>query len=696
MRRVVTTVDEDSGTMLGPYRLHGLLGQGAMSLVHRAVDTRDSSPVAVKMLRPELLTAGERDLMMGRFLREADLGTRLVHPNLVRVRDHGEGPAGPYMVMDILRGPSLKDVIDRDAPLPPTRVLDLTLPLLDGLAHAHSRGVVHRDVKPGNVLLLDNETRPILMDFGIAAVRGGATADLTQVGDMLGTPAYMAPEQLQGVAVTGRADVFAMGVILYAMLTGNRAFSGTLAAIMQGILFEEPAAPSQCAAWLPASMDAVLGAALAKDPARRLDALGLSRALSGLAEALGSVMPPASAGGAARRAHADRQAREVAAVDDSARLTRLREALGVALEQARTQRFGQRRLRDIAVLLEAAEETLEHMNAEIRRETSSGLVSLIETAGLAPALDIALTGAPLPGRPTTEIRRDWMGAVRLLVMLSDALAALGDSPAGDMALDRVAGDIADAVLDHGARLNASLAEEDGPDLAMVSADLMRLDVLCLALEEIGADTERASAETQMASLATQVMRKVNAVIRQATQEDDALARFGMATMLGEVEDLIALAQRLLEGGAGDDGRRRQKDRAQRMARAVVADFIENAAAVADLYGSDLRAAMRAPALDSIGFAPRLRRLGHLYLFASRVHGDDIAPALSTLAERVHGLVVEVADGLLVRARGGEGAALDLIATLLEMTESFGWRAIRQRLMMTLRDVVIRRPIGSHE
>ncbi|MBB4264760.1 serine/threonine-protein kinase [Roseospira visakhapatnamensis] len=682
---------EDGAATLGPYRLDGLLGQGAMSLVHRAVDTRDGRAVAVKTLRPELLTAGERALMMGRFQREADLGRKLVHPHLVRVRDHGEGPDGPFMVMDILTGPTLKDVIERDAPLPPARVLDLVLPVLDGLAHAHARGVVHRDVKPANVLLLDNESRPILMDFGIAAARDGATADLTQVGDMLGTPAYMAPEQLQGLAVSDRADVFAVGVVLYAMLTGERAFSGTLASIMQGILFEEPPPPSRTAAWLPADLDAVIAAALTKDPARRPDALGLVRALSSLATMLASVMPPAGAGVAADRAHAARQARDLAAVDDSARLSRLREALAHALDQALAKRLGQRQLRDIGVLLEAAGESLGRLDPDVRQAVSADLVALIETRGVKPALEIALSGAPLPGRPVRETRRDWMGAVRLLVLLSDALDRVGDSPAGDMALDRVAGEIADAVMDHAARLNASLGEEDGPDLAMVSADFMRLDVLCLALEEIGADTERASAEAQMAALATQVMRKVNAVIRHATQEGDALARFGMATMLGEVEDLIALAQRLLEGG---EGGARQSGRAARMARAVVADFIDNAAAVAALYGSDLRAAMAAPALDTAGFGPRLRRLGHLYVFASRVHGADIAPALSTLAETVHGLVAEITEGLLRRAGAGEAAALEIVAVLLEMTDAFGWGAIRQRLLVVLRDGVMRRPGGQ--
>lgn len=685
------TVDDDATVMLGPYRLERLLGQGAMSLVHRAVDTRDDQAVAVKTLRPELLTAGERDLMLGRFLREAELGQRLVHPNLVRVRDHGEGPNGPFMVMDILRGPALKDIVERDAPLPPARALDLVLPLLEGLAHAHARGVVHRDVKPSNVLLLDSESRPILMDFGIAAVRGGMVSDLTQVGDMLGTPSYMAPEQLQGLAVTDRADVFAVGVILYAMVTGERAFSGTLAAIMQGILFEDPPAPSRRAAWLPVALDAVIAAALAKDPARRPDAVGLARALTDLAMTLSSVIPPAGAGGAADRAHAARQAKDLAAVDDSARLTRLQDALGEALDQALGGRLGQRRLRDIGILLEAAGDVVGRLDRAAHQSVSADLMGLIEARGLRPALDIALAGAPLPGRPVAETRRDWMGVVRLLVLLSDALDRLGDSPAGDMALDRLAGEIADAVMDHAARLNASLGEEDGPDLAMVSADFMRLDVVCLALEEIGADTERASAEAQMAALATQVMRKVNAVIRHATQEGDALARFGMAAMLGEVEDLIALAQRLLEGG---DGAPRQGGRAARMARAVVADFIDNAAAVAGLYGGDLRTAMAAPALDTAGFGPRLRRLGHLYLFASRVHGQDIAPALATLAETVHALVDEVADGLLRRARAGETAALDVVVTLLEMTEAFGWRAIRQRLMLTLRDEVLRGPGGA--
>ena len=199
----------------GRYRLERPLGHGGMASVYLGRDTELDRPVAVKLLAEN--AAGD-DGLRRRFVREARLAARLSHPNVVSVFDAGEDDGRPYLVMEHVEGPTLAEVLARRGRLPPEEVRGLGLQAARGLAHAHAAGLVHRDVKPQNLLLRKDGTLKIA-DFGIARAAEGTS--LTQAGTVLGTAAYLAPEQALGQEVGPSADVYSLGAVLYELLTGR-------------------------------------------------------------------------------------------------------------------------------------------------------------------------------------------------------------------------------------------------------------------------------------------------------------------------------------------------------------------------------------------------------------------------------------------------------------------------------------------
>ena len=210
----------------GKYRLDGLIGEGGMGSVHRATQLAVNRPVAVKVLKQ--IPGVENDQLSQRFKREALATSRLRHPNTVQVIDFGETPAGMlYLVLELLEGAPLSHVVAREAPLPLERIANIGKQIAKSLAEAHELGIVHRDLKPDNVFICqyhgDNDVTKV-MDFGIARLMT-ADVSMTRTGMMIGTPKYMAPEQAMGKKVGPTADLYALGVILYEMLTGRPPFS---------------------------------------------------------------------------------------------------------------------------------------------------------------------------------------------------------------------------------------------------------------------------------------------------------------------------------------------------------------------------------------------------------------------------------------------------------------------------------------
>jgi tetratricopeptide (TPR) repeat protein len=251
---------------LGPYRVQAELGRGGMGIVFRAYDESLRRPVAIKVLRPELDEPRARE----RLLREARLAAQFRHDHVVTIHAVVSPPdRSPYLVMEYVPGPTLAALLEAEQRLEPRRAVELVVQVANGLAAAHAAGLVHRDVKPSNVLLDPATGRAKLTDFGLA--RGGAPASgLTQEGVLAGTPAYMSPEQAKGQAdLDGRTDVYSLGVTLYEALTGAVPFRGTTAMVLQQIVQEEPRPPRQLNDAVPRDLETVCLKAMAKEPSRR-------------------------------------------------------------------------------------------------------------------------------------------------------------------------------------------------------------------------------------------------------------------------------------------------------------------------------------------------------------------------------------------------------------------------------------------
>jgi eukaryotic-like serine/threonine-protein kinase len=257
----------------GRYRLDEPLGQGGMSEVWLATDLELDRRVAVKLLAPNEDNA--------RFEREARAVAALSHPNVTQVYDYGESDGRPYMVLEYLPGGSLEDLLRANGALPDAETQRIASEVAAGLAHAHERGVVHRDLKPSNVLF-DDEGRAKLADFGIARMTAGE-GTLTEAGTVLGTAAYISPEQAAGLPATAASDVYSFGVLLYRMLTGRLPFTSQDPLALVLMHRDEPPPPiSQVRPDAPPELAALAMSALAKDlGVRPADGAALVDALAG-------------------------------------------------------------------------------------------------------------------------------------------------------------------------------------------------------------------------------------------------------------------------------------------------------------------------------------------------------------------------------------------------------------------------------
>ncbi len=258
----------------GRFRILAKLGEGGMGAVYRGEQMSLKRAVAVKVLRPEV---SHNQQLLRRFSAEAEAVAKLDHPNTVKVYDFGQDTDGAlFIAMEYIEGGSLRDAM-RAGPLPGPRAFAIAAQVAASLADAHAQSIIHRDLKPDNVMLQDKgRQRDIVrvLDFGIAKLRDDsrATQQMTQAGDMLGTPQYMAPEQIRGDAIDGRTDIYALGCMLYEMVTGRLPFEGTsVMAILTKHLTDSAVVPSQRRPelGLPGIIDQVVMIAMAKDPASR-------------------------------------------------------------------------------------------------------------------------------------------------------------------------------------------------------------------------------------------------------------------------------------------------------------------------------------------------------------------------------------------------------------------------------------------
>src|SRR3954469_2710192 len=246
------------------YEITGELGKGAMGRVYKAVDPTIGRTVALKTMRLDVHGL-ETDEMLRRFKNEARLAGVLNHGNIVTIYDAGEQDGLFYIAMEYIEGITLHGVLNERKTLSPEEIINISKQICAGLDHAHHHGVIHRDVKPANIMLEPDGTAKI-MDFGIAKSGGG----LTSTGQVLGTPNYMAPEQVRGHALDGRTDLFSFGVMLYEMTTGEKPFAGNnVTTIIYKIIHENPTPPRELDVTIHPGLDKVIMKALAKKPEER-------------------------------------------------------------------------------------------------------------------------------------------------------------------------------------------------------------------------------------------------------------------------------------------------------------------------------------------------------------------------------------------------------------------------------------------
>jgi serine/threonine-protein kinase len=255
--------DQDPRVLNDRYEIHRRLARGGMAQVYLARDRSLDRPVAVKELVPEFATDPS---FVERFRREAQAAANLSHPNVVGVYDWGAQDGTYFIVMEYVDGPSLSRVLRSDGPFHPNRAAEIASEVAAGLGFAHSRGVVHRDVKPGNVLLTRSGQAKVT-DFGIARALSSPDEDLTQAGSVMGTATYFSPEQAQGLPVDPRSDLYSLGVVLYELVTGRPPFNGeTPLAIAYKHVQDQPAPPSTLMSGLPEALEAIIMKLLSKRP----------------------------------------------------------------------------------------------------------------------------------------------------------------------------------------------------------------------------------------------------------------------------------------------------------------------------------------------------------------------------------------------------------------------------------------------
>jgi len=270
-----TSKDNLLGRVIGgKYRLEEVLGRGGMGLVYRATHTLMDRTVAVKMLHRKLLDEADQEEFRERFQREAKMHASVSHPHAVAIHDYGFHEGCPFLVMQYIEGKNLKQILKDEGKLERSRVLPFIIQISEALHEAHEVGLVHRDLKPDNIMittLRDNREMALLLDFGIAKsfTAEQPSSKGTLSGSVLGTPQYMSPEQIKGEAIDARSDIYAIGVMLYEFCTWKRPFSGDSAMmLMMSHMNEVPQAPRSVAPErnIPASLERVILRALEKNP----------------------------------------------------------------------------------------------------------------------------------------------------------------------------------------------------------------------------------------------------------------------------------------------------------------------------------------------------------------------------------------------------------------------------------------------
>jgi serine/threonine-protein kinase len=637
------------GSRFGDYQLQDVLGRGASSVVYRAIDS-ERRAVAVKVIREELLVDAERTRTIERFTREARIGKSLRHPNIIHLFDWGEHNGVPYMVMDLIAGERLDELIARAGVLPLDAACGTVIPVLDGLEYAHTRNVVHRDVKPANIVFREGRSHPILTDFGIAHIAGSA---LTQLGDLLGTPAYLSPEQLRGELPDQRSDVFAAGVMLYELTTGRRPFGGSIADVMRQILFDDPVPPSTLQPQLTA-LDAIVLRALAKEPSQRFVSAGaFAAALRQLPQ---------------RRSH-------TISVSSVAPAPPLSTQSDTALRSLENAFAAARRGIDRRLSVHIGD-LLAHLPAQ----DVARAAELCGDRGLPTIAQQLYATAPLPGHPAADSLdiEGWLGTARLLRQLYEIARRSPRAAEAEAVLATLAHALACDILAFASDVGERLTADEAPDLEILAPQLTQVDQIAIALDAFYAPRERRLVQASLQLVTGQILRRAAIFIDRYARDRDPLTRFDVVNMLVQMEDLIAVTSRLLDDVPPD-----RPDAVNAVTTrnvAALSGFLQAVTHLVDVSEELLDAAMNGDAdTGARDFVSHLRQLRLIYHFGIRLDGQAFRQPLASLSQRIYDLCVRLSRALTGAFEASESQRRCLSA-LHDLAEELGWRELAAQLL----------------
>jgi len=643
------------GSTVGKFRVESILGRGATSIVFRATDMIDNRVVALKALRAELLADEERGGTLQRFAREARIGKSLRHPHIVKLWDSGDADGVPYIVMELVEGEALDTLTRRGTPLAPDLACTLMATVLDALDHAHRAQIIHRDVKPANIVMRRREADPVLMDFGIARMGG---SDVTQMGEMLGTPAYMSPEQLRGAVIDHRTDLHGVGVILYQLVTGRRPYAGSVAEVMNQICTVDAPAPSTVAAVM-APFDPIVRKALAKEPRGRFaSAAEFAQALRALG--VKSAQPAAVVAGAPVAAPHAAPAIRPASLDD------LDQALRAVVE---------------AGVDEEARDIIADLLDRLASPDRDRMSRICLEAGILPlAHDLAAT-AVRPGRALRS-KGHWLSGVELAVLLNRRIEHDAAKRAAATALLDLAFHVAGIFLTYSSELAGRLSADDAPDIGALEMDFIRLDTLTLGLDVLGARRELRLAEAASRVMVAQVLRRASRIIEAYVETGDPMARFDVVAMLVQVDDLISLAMRLT--GQQEPS---EIDSVAELCDESARRFLESVTGLVRRIADDLAQALASADTAAMEeFVGRLKQVRLIHQFAARLDAERFRDQLSALTGRVYELFASLTRSL---TGAPPTAASHLQAeALYEMATGLGFRDLANHLLNWIRRSVL--------
>lgn len=651
---------------VGPYDIHQSLGQGALGMVYRAIDDRDGSPVALKLVRKDVLSEPECDDLLRRFQRDVEITSRLGHPHVLQALEAGDTADVLYLATELVAGGRLADL--PLGSLSVERMVGLFLQLLDALSFLHAQGIVHRDIHPVG-LLVTTDGGIKLSNFGAAQ---GASQSLVTSG-VIGTPPYLAPEQLLGVPVDARADLYAVGATLFHAVTGRKPYDGSLAEVMAAILESQVPRASQVNPKVPAGLDAVLVKAMAKHPD---DRFGSAEEFAEALRQAVALLPP-------KRPAAREEVPYLGDGPDGMR-RRIHLLLVRGLEDGVTPHLVELR-REIAAALDQPAST----------EQRDALIRVLEP-GAEALHDLVLAHAPLPGQSFAGQRTDWMDAVHLFDTVRAALVRLGHADQVVPLVQGLARDLTVTALLYLNEVNRQLLSPDHVELGRITANLIRLDVLEWALEVLNAREAVRDLRISSRMIAGQVLRKVGATIRGFTEYPDDLARFDVAGVMLDSEALIVLAARTVEDDAAL-GATTDRSYAKVLGREIVADFIEAARRLSAFTADELMGQIGEAGCDMVAFAGKLRQIGRLHQFSVRVEDKQCRPLAMRLTEEVRVAIDALAGDIIaaVREAGDPASALlyRQLTAIHAVAVEQGWSQFAEDLLAALRESLLEQAAG---